>query len=199
MNYFVMAAKVDELQLEAHLGNFPEDCPVESWEFLEGEALLHQIKGPIQFTFSERYPEGRKLIDLQHNSDRLHVISPRFKELLEGDAQIEFIPIQLLNHRGGVASNDYTIANFLSVGDCLDRDRSDYVKDSFDPDDIFGIRKFVVNEAGIPADANIFRLKGCLTTIIVKEPLKEKIEAAGMDGPLFVPVEEFDSALHLGV
>jgi hypothetical protein len=199
MKYFVMATKVDETDTEASLDDFPEDYPIESFEFLEGEKMIPKMTEPLVFQFSDDYPEGRKLIDLQHNSDGLHVVSSCFRSLLEGEAQIEFIPVVLLDHRGRVASEEYTISNFLDALDCLDWDKSDVKMNAIDPDSIFSISKLVLNEQSISGDVNIFRIKQCMTTVIVKESLKDKIEAAGINGPLFVPIEEFKSYRYLGV
>jgi hypothetical protein len=200
MRFFVMAnCSRQDRDTEAVLEDFPKDYPIKKYKFLKGSRMAVSMEEPLILPFSDAHPDGRKLIDLQHTSLGLKFVSARLRDLLNEEGAIEFIPVVLINHSGQVASEEYTIANFLDAYDCIKAEASDVIMNDLNPEKIFRIKTLALDVSAVPDEVNVFRIKRSMTTIIVKEPLKEKIEAAGMDGPLFVPVEEFDSALYLGV
>ena len=197
MKYYVMAlASSDDY---AEINNHPEDLPIEEYYFDEARPLLSQIPEKLNYQFTAEKPDGRELVDLQFNTLGLFIVSPKLKQLLEGHANIEFIPIIINDHRGGVASEEYCIANFLDVCDCIDLDKSKCRVSPFNKDKFNRISKLVIDESKITTQAKIFRIQQVPTTLVVTDSLVNILKNNNISGAQFVPVEEYDSAYFIGV
>ncbi|HBI23683.1 MAG TPA: hypothetical protein DDX84_05685 [Nitrospiraceae bacterium] len=199
MDYFVLARKVDESGVMAHIDSHPDGMPIKKYEFFKGISLKNRFPENPEYHFSLDEPGGRKLVDLHSNRMGILIISKKFKEIISNETNLEFLPIKLINHRKKVASVDYTIANIVGLLDCMDSAQSIGRQDPFFPDRFSRINKLVIDEKKVPDGINIFRLKQSPSTVIIKRVLKEKIEAVGLEGHLCVPIEEFDSAYYIGV
>ncbi len=199
MNYFVFALAADDIGDVAQIDDHPEDLPFKSYHFHKGKPLLEKIELPLKYQFSDDKPEGRKLVDLQYNTLGLFIVSEKLAAILEGEADIEFIPVEIYDHRGKLASKNYFIANFLNVCDVVDEDKSKYVVDPFDEEEYDWIKKLVFDQSKLDESINVFRLKQSLRTVILTEPLVNKMKQENIQGPLFVPIEKFDSAYYMGV
>lgn len=120
------------------------------------------------------------------------VYSPRLRELMgrEVPGQIQYLPFRLRASVGHGEIDGYCVANYLKLIDCLDRDLSrsanNWQSDG-DPID-FAIREQVLSQRLI-GDERLFRVLGDYTEIIIREDLAKSIEAAGMTGCKFVPVQ----------
>src|SRR3954468_427588 len=110
----------------------------------QGESLAKKIKAGSTFPFHADYPDGRKLLDALANAFGGFPVSPKLKEIFEAEPSIEFIPIQIADHRKKVVATDYVLANPLGLVDCIDMKKSEVVMDSLDPTEILGLDKLVL-------------------------------------------------------
>ncbi|MFY0570807.1 imm11 family protein [Archangium lansingense] len=191
---------VEDLDIDdnAVLTDHPPEARDRMYLFQEGEPLESWFPKNAEYRMGSRYPNARGLYDLQSSTLSILVVSKALREALVevGCRNIEFLPIVILNHRGKVASREYSIANVLGLTDCVNRSKSAYTVDALIPTMFHGIKKLVLEEDKVPVDLHIFRLKEMPTTHIITEALKSAIEARGLRGMLFIPIDEYDSALH---
>lgn len=199
MDYFVMARAPNETGQVAQIDDHPDDLPIKGYKFRKGIALKVLLNEPLIYTFSNETPKGRRLIDLQPNSEGLFIVSPKLKAVFEGQSNIEFIRIRLLDHRGNVASEDYHLANVLDPLDCIDLKQSEYRLDKLDPSEFNRINKLVLDPLRIPKNIHIFRLKQAPNTVVLDATLAKPILDQKLVGPQLVPIAEFDSPHFLGV
>ncbi|MFV8749014.1 double-CXXCG motif protein [Nannocystaceae bacterium ST9] len=96
----------------------------------------------------------------------------------------ELLPVTLINAKGRVHSTDYVILNPLGKIDCLDVARSDMDDDEDDPAvALFG--EFHLRAEAIPADRDIFRVKGIVVGYVFSERLVAFIRQRGYSNFVF--------------
>ena len=198
MEFFVMALALNEAEGVATIHEPPENLPFKSFRFHKGKPLKQLVKEPLKFHFSEDHPRGEKLVDLQHNIRGLFIVSEKLAGILDGHANIGFIPAEIFDHAGELASDTHCIANFLDVCDYVGHEKSEYVTDSFDEDGFFSTNKLVFDDARIDPAIEVFRLKQSPRTVVLSGALVQKIEHTDVQGPLLVPIESFDNTCYLG-
>jgi len=182
----------------ACLSSHPPELKGSTYRLDDGEPLAGWFPANARYPMSRHYPNARKLNDLQNNTLEIHVVSRALRETLVevGCKNVEFLPIVILNHRGKVASDEYSIANVLGAVDCLDREQSKYKMDALVRTKVDSIEKLVLRVDRIPEDLHLFRLKDRPETHLVSEALKGAIEAKRLTGMVFVPIDEYDSDLN---
>jgi hypothetical protein len=107
---------------------------------------------------------------------------------------VEYLPVQILNHKKKLASKDYFILNPLSVVDCVDIEASEVEWDVIRTDFIESCASLVVRDSLVPADVHVFRPKHLESDILVRSELVNALTAAGLEGLLFTRAEDFQGA-----
>ncbi len=107
------------------------------------------------------------------------------REHLLGDH--ETLPALLMNKKKRVHSDDYLILNPLGKIDCLDTARSDMSDDGLEPAVEF-LGKFFLSASRVPADRDIFRVRGVMVGYMFSERLVDFIRAQGYTNFVFEPV-----------
>ncbi|AKT40381.1 imm11 family protein [Chondromyces crocatus] len=123
----------------------------------------------------------------------LVVISGRVKKALD-EAQltnVELLPIEIINHKGRVASEDYFILNPTEICDCIDKDASNVEWNDLDPDSICGCDALILDAAAVPETLAVFRLKHWKNQIVIRRELAEKLRAQGLTGLSFLEPEDY--------
>lgn len=186
------------LEDAAILSTHPPELDEQAFRFHRGVSLKNWVPAGANYPMSPRWPDNRTLYDFQNNTLKLLVISSRCKTVLEAGphANLEFLPISIINHRGKVASSDYYIANIIGSVDCMDRERSIFEADPLKPSVIGTCSRLVLQNDKIPDDVELFRLSNAPKTYIIKPSLKERLEAEGLKGAAFIPEHDYDSALY---
>jgi len=197
MHYFALVEDQD-LEDAAVLADPPASIKDENFRFTEGVPLKDWFPSDAVYPMSPEFPRARKLYALQSNALGLLVISKELKAVFDsvGCDNIEYLPISILNHRGKLASSDYSIANVLHPMDAMDRKNSIYKMNPLLPTQVNMLSKLVLLEDRIPPERHLFRLTNAPRVYLVTETLKRAVEKKKLDGMLFIPVEEFDDALH---
>jgi len=182
----------------AVLSDHPDAVEEESFRFDEGVPLASWFPTEAVYPMDREFPDLRVLYDLQVNTLGLVVASKAFRAVLEAGAHgnLEFLPITIRDHRKKIASKDHCIVNVIHPVDCVDRARSTVVMGAIDPTQAMTIRKLVLQEDKIPADVDLFRLALRTGTFLVRDELEARIEAAGLKGMRFIPIDQYNSAIH---
>jgi hypothetical protein len=104
-------------------------------------------------------------------------------------AEIEYLPFNLLDHKGRVASDDCYLGNVLGTVDCVDMERSEgTVGETRKGPRFERLTKLFLREDAIDPERNIFRIAPMPPVIVVREDLKAALEEAEITGAEFFPM-----------
>lgn len=136
---------------------------------------------------------GTKICDVVGNTLNCLIVTERIKILLEklcDDIEVEYLPLTLLNHTGGVHRGDLFIVNPIGTFDCLDRDASDI---SYEPDgDIIDIDDYILDPEKARSAPSLFRLAEKPDFYIIRQDALEALEKANIEN-LMVSELEFSA------
>ncbi|QSQ20742.1 hypothetical protein JY651_36755 [Pyxidicoccus parkwayensis] len=161
------------------------------WELHEGVSVRHWFPKNVIFPLADDW--GIELTDSIPNSLNLLFASERLKVFLEehSGARIEFLPIQLQNQKDRLVPEPYYLLNLLEVVECVDLEKSKFRRSAMDPEFIAWFNHLVLDEARIPPQAKLFRLKEKPNLILVREDLAQTIIDADYNGMMFLYLEEY--------
>jgi hypothetical protein len=139
------------------------------------------------------FPDDIKLSDNIRNSGGFILASKPLKERVERDApsDVEYLPVQIINHKGRLASSDYFIINPLSIYNAIDFDRSIVKWNNINPDVIASVTKLVIDSSKVPPEATLFRLKSFERRVLVRRDLVDKLSRTGLTGIGFADLDGF--------
>ncbi len=188
MDYFIAIA--DPARLEGCvISRFPA-AMVPIYQPAEGIPLGALYPQPLDFVMaSDR--GGKAVFDCIHNTLGYFIVSAELRDVLEQECPtaIEFLPINLINHKGRRDKRDFFIANVLGTVDCVDLDKSDYVEDAMTSGEFLYLDKLVVDEPRIPANRNIFRIASMPSIVLVRDDLASTLRQSGVDGLGLLPLD----------
>ena len=155
----------------------------DSFKLKKGISVANEWPDDVQFQMDMGLKKQIKLPDLVENMSSVLVVSPKLRDFLikEKVSNLEFLPVTILNHKGRVATDDYLVMNTLGVQDCIDKDKSKITWNKIVTDQITDIENLTIIESNIEKDAQIFRAKGLVDVLFVREDLANKIVADGFD------------------
>lgn len=188
-SYFIFAELFDKKA--CLLTEAPDTFRAKGWRVSKGIRMDHRHPPDVVLTMGREHP-GLAIPDLVNNTLGLCVVSSRLKDLLEREsrAQIEFLPISIMNHKGRIAASDYFLANVLDHHDCIDLSRSDVDQNNPKPGMLSGLHRLFVLEEKIPVEARFFRLKPMPEAIIIRDDLRALLDAAAITGVKYVAMGE---------
>lgn len=139
------------------LRNWPEDMGLKTWKLMDGVEVEPGDMPSNRILMSREEP-GIQVPDLVANTCSMLILSKRLKEPLEKLklGPIQFIPIQIINHRKRVASADHFIVNPLGVVDVLDTKASDI---EWLNGDVVDIEKMVLDPKKAKKAPDLLRVK----------------------------------------
>jgi hypothetical protein len=190
--YSVILDHYDETHVV--LTDTPQAIEETSFQLTDGIPLAEEWPADVRFRFSKNRKDGLTLTDYIDNSFQWLIISPRFRTLLEDlePQGIEFLPIEIRNHKGRLAADDYCLANLFPLVEAVDRPRSVFKLDSLSPPDgIFTFEKLALLQQVEAGDRVVFRLKEQPMLILVRDDVAHRVEELGFTGMRFVPTAQF--------
>jgi hypothetical protein len=186
--YFVLAsAKAPE-----HCAIFDYLDPFEDIDLpAEGSRVGSRYPSGVRFQMAAEVA-GLQVTDVLRNALGYLMISSKLKNLLEkhSTAEIEFLPFTLLNHKGRVAARECHIANVIGTVECVDLARTEGSPSEIDPGEMLRItRLHLLPERIVPA-RDLFRIASQPRTLLVREDLRQVLEAEGITGARFLALGE---------
>lgn len=193
MDYFVLKVPVGKGGL---VEAYPKSA-IPDWKYDKGLPLAAAYPQGARVHFSKNFPDARELLDFQPNTLNALIVSRKVRTVLEQArvANVEYLPVSVEDHRGTVVGADYAFANALGSEAAIDLERSDYRMGNIDKEQISRMRKLVLARERISPDARLFRLKEMLTTVLVREDLRQALVAANVTGCEFEPADGWKSRL----
>jgi uncharacterized protein DUF1629 len=105
-------------------------------------------------------PTNTVLPDYVQNMDRLLIVSPRLRSFLEAQqvSNVEYYPLEIKDHKGKVASDEYSVAHLINHIECIDVAASGvkWMGEGLDTQRIFRIKSLVIDPAKVPGDRTLF-------------------------------------------
>ena len=145
--------------------------------------------------FLEAFPPAVKLFvndgpapDYLYNPLSWPICSMRLRQILEDGAGHDFqsVPAPLHHATSGERIEGYTIVNVTTIVDCLNIDKSTVSYMQIGGKQILHVIKYALNEAMIPHDVHLFRVKDSLTSIVLSDELATQTVGKGLKGLAFV-------------
>ncbi|NOJ79314.1 imm11 family protein [Myxococcus xanthus] len=190
MDYWVLKAESAD---GAIIDALPEGSPT-NWKFSRGEPLVRQFPAGGKVSFSDHFPERRKLYDFVRNTVGVLLVSSRVRQVLE-DLQVhnaEFLPVTMCDHQWSPVAEGYGILNVLGSQDVIDLERSKYRLDRITKKEIARLNRMAVASEKVDPKADIFRARNMMELILISDRTKQAFEQAGLTGFRAHPAEGFD-------
>ena len=180
----------------------PDACVVQQlegveddWELAEGVSRTATFPDDATLRMDPDHPHDMMLVDNLVNTEMLIVVSGKLRASLEGRAlaSVEYLPVSVLDHRGKVASNEYTIVHPIDPVDCLDCEASGVEWSEMDEDCVDSIESLVLNETAVPNERSLFRVKSLEGVVLVRRELALALEQEGFTGLEWTELDEYES------
>lgn len=165
------------------------------WELHEGVPRAATFPPDARFRMSDDHKRSIGLTDNLMNLAGLAVISERLKELLVSKSlkNVEYLPVQIINHKGRETAPRYFILHAIVPQDCLDLQASGCSYNAIVPSDIDSVQALVIDPARLDPDVMLFRLKDFGAPLLIRRDLAEAISGAGFRGVSFLELSEYES------
>lgn len=131
--------------------------------------------------------EGEVMSDYAANIYGWLMVSNIFYELLSKEplkANLQFLPVELVDITSGSTNDTYKVVNILDVIDALDLEHSKYDVFRLEGEKIIVVEKYALKE-NVVKNYDIFRLKNDTIPIFVSERIKKIIEENSLKGFVF--------------
>jgi hypothetical protein len=169
----------------------PDSLRPKKWRISKGLPMEHRYPPDVVLKM-ERAHKGLVVPDMVSNTERIALVSPKLKGLLEqhSGARIEFLPVSIANNKGRIAVKDYFIANVLDHVDCIDKERSEVEELNPDPTLLSGLFRLQVLQDRIPPEAKMFRLKTMPSAILIRDDLRTLLDTENLTGIRYIAMGE---------
>ncbi|WNZ63512.1 hypothetical protein QEG98_07255 [Myxococcus sp. MxC21-1] len=189
MNYWVLKAEsADGAVIDA----LPKGSP-ENWKMHKGERLERQFPLGGKVSFSDHFPDRRKLYDFVRNTLGVLLVSSRVHEILKEARvdNVEFLPVSMCDHQWNPVSQDYGILNVLGSQEVIDMEKSKYRMDRITKKEIARLSSLVVAHERLDPNAGLFRARNMMELVLMSDHVHEAFLRAGLTGFRVHPAEGF--------
>ncbi len=165
----------------------------DSHKLNRGVSVAADFPDTAFFPMDPDFPKDIKLGDGIRNRSGVVLISDALKKTVEGMAlnNVEFLQVQIKNHKGRIASKEYFILNPLDVCDAIDLNQSDVKWNQINPSIIATCKKLVLDPEKIPPAFKVFRLKSFPRHAVVRGDVADAVRAGNFTCVAFTNVKEF--------
>jgi hypothetical protein len=171
----------------------PPENVERDWELLKGVPRAAGFEPGAIMRMSDLHPRDIGLPDNVMNQASLVVVSARLRRFLEERAlpNVEYLPLEIVNHKGRVASADHVIVHAIEPQDCLDHAASGAAYSGILPTDVVRVSRLVLDPNKIDPKVPLFRIKDFGYPAIVARPLAQEILQAGFTGTAFIELDQY--------
>lgn len=168
-------------------------------QIAENEDLLHE--GALCASWFPRdlvvpldKDRGKKIPNAIPNTDHWLFVDGKVKAVFEANlprGSVEFLPAKVRDHKKSIVDREFWIANVLTVVDCVDLKKSEYVLSEIDPTQVSRFARLVLDPKRIPGTAKLFRLASKKNLVIIREDLGKALRAEKITGMTFPSLDTF--------
>jgi len=164
--------------------SFPDD-DFNGWWMVEGT----EVHGWDERLIAVYPAEDPPTFDFTEAMNGWPVFSRELRDFLTGKARgvLQFLPFRLQREDGTGEVLGFSVGQVLRVIECLDRSRTKVANawQPINPLGDYGTRGPLVLNRRLIGDQRIFRIKGDCLHIVIREDLRDGIDAAGFTGHRF--------------
>jgi hypothetical protein len=164
------------------------------WAVSQGISLADSPPEQLSMSMYAEQPRNTVLPDYVQNMDRLMIVSPRLKAFLEAQevSHVEYYPIEIIDHKGKVASTEYFVAHLIDPIDCIDAEASQakWSNVGLATQRIRLLSKLVLDPARVPAGRKLFLPKFYNNYPIIRRDLAEAMEKEGFTNVEIVTLDK---------
>jgi hypothetical protein len=159
----------------------------------EGVPLLAGFAGDAAFHMNPDFPNDLLVPDNVRNGALVVLVSERLHRFLADRKvpSVEYLPVKVIDHKGRVASATHVILHPIDLVDCIDREQSVFEPSEFVEGDIDSFKKLVIDPARVPADRQIFKLRGYGELTLVRRELAQALSREAFTGLDWLDVDAF--------
>ena len=196
MNYFMMLYDRRGIKDGARFEEFG-GLTFPDYMFDKCVSLKENYSDDVTLEMDKGSEDRRALYDITNNINQLLITSEPFKEILEtcDCGNVEFLPVSIKNQRDKIEKEKYYIVHLVDSIDYLNKEKSIIEYRALDESQIACVEDIELQHNNIPGGRSLFRADYYPNRYVVNEDLKNKIEDEEFEGMIFVPIEEYDSAL----
>ncbi len=163
----------------------------DEWAVGQGVSLAANPPASLTMSMYEEEPRNTVLPDHVQNMDRLLIVSANMKTFLEGQDvnNVEYYPLEILDHKGKVASTAYFVAHLINPVDCIDVEASGvkWMGEGLSTQRIFRMRTLVLDPARVPPDRSLFFPRYYNRHPILRRDLAVALQAQGFSHVEILP------------
>ena len=166
----------------------------DDWKLVRGMPLAEEWPHGVQLGMDPDFNRQIKLSDHLDNPNEVIVASPALRAFLEERdvPGLEFLPVEIINHKNKLASDEFTIVNLLAAPDCLDIEASHVTWNDILPEYVSDVEQIILNANRIDPDVGLFRARTFARPIFVRRDLADAILDAGLTGIRFFELEDWE-------
>jgi hypothetical protein len=166
----------------------------DEWAVSQGVSLADSPPEQLSMSMYAEEPRNTVLPDYVDNMDSLVIVSPRLKAFLEAQevSHVEYYPIEIIDHKGKVASTDYFVAHLIDPVDCIDADASKakWTNQGLPTERIRRLERLVLDLARVPEGRKLFFPKFYNKYPIMRRDLAEAMQEGGFTNVHIVPFDD---------
>ena len=183
MKYFEWWGELDSIEVRF------SDRQFNGFWFVEGSPVV----GWAEFIIAVYLCDDIPRFDFGIARNGWPIFSERMRDFLNGQCPglVQFLPFRLQRPDGSAQTGRYSVGQVLRLVDCLDKERTK-IRESWAPINEFGdfaVLRPLVLSSKIIGDHQLFRIKGHSGSVVIREDLKDAIEAAGFGLQRFDDIE----------
>lgn len=136
--------------------------------------------------------KGNKLASMLGNTMSFLIVHTDVKKLIETNnlnAEIEYLPVNIYNHKGRLQSSDYWIINVIGTLDCVDKEKSDIDYEDETRQEVIGVGTIVLDGKKLRGAPDLFRVPEQAEDIIASDRLYRILVAGKFSNLAFSPIE----------
>ena len=150
---------------------------------LNRPAVADEWPADMSFRMNPENPTNVALVDSVSNHESMLLASPRLRDFLRDQAlpDLEFLKVAILDHKGRVAADDYSVINCCRVVDCVDQKNSQFEWDGLDNPSM-EMERMALDPAALGEDDRMIRPRYVPGLVLYRMDLVEAIRAAKFTG-----------------
>ena len=153
------------------------------WPISIGQSVAKSWPNDITVSMNPERPENVALVDYISNLEDVLLASPKFCDFFRSQKlpDLEFLKVTVLDHKGRVASDHYSIVQCCRVVDCIDQKESDFEWDGLD-DPSMEVRTMVLNDDALGPNDRMIRPRYVPGVILYRKDLVDAINKQAFSG-----------------
>lgn len=160
----------------------------------QGASLTSKVPDQLSMSMYVEEPRNTVLPDYVQNMQRLVIVSPRLRAFLEAQeiSHVEHYPLEIIDHKGKVASDEYSVIHLIGPVDCIDGDASQakWNNVGLATQRIRRLKKLVIDPINVPDGRKLFFPKFFRKYPIIHRDLAETMGKEGFTNIKIVPLGE---------